>query len=101
MDDLRPILPSNLIPYFRAESAFGTQRRDRSVSSAFLEEHPGRTNRPAGVALMRAQRPHQGTPGAVSKATWDRRREMAQDAAITAALSMPVFFCNPNRPWQL
>ena len=50
---------------------------------------------------MHAERPHQGAPGGVSKATWDRGREMAQDAAITAALSMPVFFCDPNHPWQL
>jgi IS30 family transposase len=25
---------------------------------------------------------------------------MAQHAAITAALSMPVFFCDPHHPWQ-
>jgi IS30 family transposase len=33
--------------------------------------------------------------------TWDRGLEMAQHAAITAALSMPVFFCDPHHPWQL
>jgi len=33
--------------------------------------------------------------------TWDRGREMASHAAITAALSMPVFFCDPHHPWQL
>jgi IS30 family transposase len=32
--------------------------------------------------------------------TWDRGLEMAQHAAITAALSMPVFFCDPHHPWQ-
>ena len=32
--------------------------------------------------------------------TWDRGLEMARHAAITAALSMPVFFCDPHRPWQ-
>ena len=32
--------------------------------------------------------------------TWDRGREMADHAVITAALSMPVFFCDPHHPWQ-
>jgi IS30 family transposase len=32
--------------------------------------------------------------------TWDRGLEMAHHAAITAALSMPVFFCDPHHPWQ-
>jgi transposase, IS30 family len=32
--------------------------------------------------------------------TWDRGLEMAHYAAITAALSMPVFFCDPHHPWQ-
>ena len=32
--------------------------------------------------------------------TWDRGREMAHHAVITAALSMPVFFCDPHHPWQ-
>jgi IS30 family transposase len=31
--------------------------------------------------------------------TWDRGLEMAHHAAITAALSMPVFFCDPHHPW--
>ncbi len=32
--------------------------------------------------------------------TWDRGREMAAHATITAALSMPVFFCDPHHPRQ-
>ena len=32
--------------------------------------------------------------------TWDRGLEMAQHTAMTAALSMPVFFCDPHHPWQ-
>ena len=32
--------------------------------------------------------------------TWDRGLEMAHHAMITAALSMPVFFCDPHHPWQ-
>jgi IS30 family transposase len=33
--------------------------------------------------------------------TWDRGLEMAHHGAISAALSMPVFFCDPHHPWQL
>jgi len=32
--------------------------------------------------------------------TWDRGRERAAHASITAALSMPVFFCDPRHPWR-
>ena len=32
--------------------------------------------------------------------TWDRGSEMAQHSAITAALGLPVFFCDPPHPWQ-
>jgi IS30 family transposase len=32
--------------------------------------------------------------------TWDRGSEMAQHSAITAALGLPVFFCDPHHPWQ-
>lgn len=32
--------------------------------------------------------------------TWDQGKEMAQHAGITQALQMPVYFCNPESPWQ-
>jgi Integrase core domain len=32
--------------------------------------------------------------------TWDRGSEMAQHSVITAALALPVFFCDPHHPWQ-
>ncbi|WP_080737917.1 IS30 family transposase [Rhodococcus fascians] len=32
--------------------------------------------------------------------TWDRGREMAEHERITAALSMPIYFCAPHHPWQ-
>ena len=32
--------------------------------------------------------------------TWDRGSEMAQHRAITTALALPVFFCDPHHPWQ-
>ena len=39
-------------------------------------------------------------PGLRRSLTWDRGKEMAAHATITAALSMPVFFCDPHHPWQ-
>ena len=31
---------------------------------------------------------------------WDQGREMALHVQVAAALSMPVFFCDPHSPWQ-
>jgi IS30 family transposase len=39
-------------------------------------------------------------PGLRRSLTWDRGKEMAAHATITAALSLPVFFCDPHHPWQ-
>ena len=39
-------------------------------------------------------------PGLRRSLTWDRGKEMAAHATVTAALSMPVFFCEPHHPWQ-
>jgi IS30 family transposase len=32
--------------------------------------------------------------------TWDRGKEMAEHAAFTVATGVPVYFCDPQRPWQ-
>src|SRR5665647_153790 len=32
--------------------------------------------------------------------TWDQGIEMALHMKITAALGMPVYFCDPHSPWQ-
>ncbi|MEC3853186.1 IS30 family transposase [Paenarthrobacter ureafaciens] len=32
--------------------------------------------------------------------TWDRGSEMAKHAEVTAALGLPVYFCDPASPWQ-
>lgn len=32
--------------------------------------------------------------------TWDRGSEMAKHADVTAALGLPVYFCDPASPWQ-
>lgn len=32
--------------------------------------------------------------------TWDQGKEMAGHAAFTVAAGLPVFFCDPQKPWQ-
>ncbi len=39
-------------------------------------------------------------PGLRRSLAWDQGREMALHVQIAAALSMPVFFCDPHSPWQ-
>ena len=40
-------------------------------------------------------------PGQVARTiTWDQGKEMAYHADFTVASGIPVYFCDPHKPWQ-
>ncbi len=39
-------------------------------------------------------------PGMCKSLTWDRGREMADHAFLSALIDAPVYFCDPRSPWQ-
>jgi IS30 family transposase len=43
---------------------------------------------------------YHGFPVSEDLLTWDQGKEMALHAEVTAALGMPVYFCDKASPWQ-
>jgi transposase, IS30 family len=39
-------------------------------------------------------------PGVMASLTWDRGMELAAHQAFTCATDVPVYFCDPQSPWQ-
>ncbi len=51
--------------------------------------------------LQRLQRQLQHLPAELCQTqTWDRGHEMAAHHAFTVATDIPVYCCDPQRPWQ-
>ena len=79
-------------------SAIGTLV-ERSTRYTILLHLDGRRSaesvRDAVIAAMSTLPPHLRR-----SLTWDQGNEMAYHQHISAALSMPVYFCHPRSPWQ-
>jgi transposase, IS30 family len=79
-------------------SAIGTLV-DRASRYTILLHLPGRHTaevvRDALITVMSAL-----PPQLRRSLTWDQGKEMALHAEITAALGMPVYFCDKASPWQ-
>jgi IS30 family transposase len=79
-------------------SAVGTlvERTSRYVMLLHLPE--GREADKVGEALRQAITT---LPGHQFRSiTWDQGREMGCHTAFTVATSIPIYFCDPHRPWQ-
>jgi IS30 family transposase len=58
-------------------------------------------SRSADHVVQRIQRQLQHLPAELCKTlTWDRGHEMAAHHAFTVATDIPVYFCDPQSPWQ-
>ncbi|KAB2585606.1 hypothetical protein BS297_09455 [Rhodococcus erythropolis] len=80
-----------------AGSAIGTlvERKTRMIRLLHLTRRDGQTVRQALIERM-GDLP----PDLLRSITWDQGTEMAQHRAITAALGVPVYFCDSRSPWQ-
>jgi IS30 family transposase len=79
-------------------SAIGTLV-DRASRYTILLHLPGRHTAEAVRDALIAALSHL-PPQLRRSLTWDQGKEMALHAEITAALSMPVYFCEKASPWQ-
>ena len=88
----------DLITGEQNRSAIGTLVERRSRFTILLHL-PGRhTAEAVRDAIIAAFAPL--PPKLRRSLTWDQGSELALHAEITAALGMPVFFCEPHSPWQ-
>jgi transposase, IS30 family len=56
---------------------------------------------PAGRDAHLVEQAITALPGELARTiTWDRGKEMADHAQCTIATGIPVYFCDPHKPWQ-
>ena len=79
-------------------SAIGTVV-DRASRFTILLHLPGRHTAEAVRDVLLAAM-SQLPPSLRRSLTWDQGKELALHAEISAALSMPVYFCDKASPWQ-
>jgi transposase, IS30 family len=95
---IHPDRPETWTVHMPARSAIGTLL-DRSSRYTILLDLPGRhTAEAVRDVLITAfcQLP----PRLRRSLTWDQGKEMALHREVTAALGMPVYFCDKASPWQ-
>lgn len=78
-------------------SVIGTlvERKTRMVRLLHLPTHDSQTLLTALVERM-----NDLPPALLRSITWDQGTEMARHNEITAALGIPVYFCDAHSPWQ-
>ena len=91
--------PRRVIWYSLARPSAVATLVDRATRYAMIVARPDGYQADA-VARMLIERMGQLPTHPRRSLTGDRGREMADHAVITAALSTPVFFCDPHHPWQ-
>ena len=79
------------------KSAVGTLV-ERATRYLLLHLPAGRDARLVEQAMRQAIG---GLPGKLTRTiTWDQGKEMAYHAHFTIATGIPVYFCDPHKPWQ-
>ena len=73
----------------------GERRANGIIAMTMLDQRPAEAVRDVLLAAM-SQLP----PSLRRSLTWDQGKELALHAEISAALSMPVYFCDKASPWQ-
>jgi len=78
-------------------SVIGTlvERQTRTIRLLHLPVHDSQT-----LLASMVERMSDLPPSLLRSITWDQGTEMARHNEITAALEIPIYFCDPHSPWQ-
>ena len=88
----------DLIIGANGESAIGTLV-ERTTGFVMLLHLPDDRSAATVAAAMTAKIPQ--IPEILRRSlTWDQGKEMALHTKITEATGLPIYFCDPHRPWQ-
>ena len=71
---------------------------DRKTRFTLILKLKGKDSKSVNGALIKA---FKELPAGMKRSlTWDRGMELAKHVAFTQATNMPVYFCDPQSPWQ-
>ncbi len=71
---------------------------DRKTRFTLILKLVGKDAESVNMALINAF--NQLPPSMKKSLTWDRGMELAKHAELTQATGMPIYFCDPQSPWQ-